>query len=86
MSSRAEITTRYARAYVKAAKKDKGKILDQVVEVRTRSAPTVPAPKALSGNRYRSPDCTWAVRVVTADPGITFIPGYNAAHQVLADG
>src|SRR5271156_1287147 len=33
MSSRAEITTRFARAYVQAAKKDKGRILDQVVEV-----------------------------------------------------
>lgn len=33
MSSRAEITTRYARAYVRAAKKDKGKVLDQVVQV-----------------------------------------------------
>jgi hypothetical protein len=33
MTSRAEITTRYARAYVKASKKDKGKVLDQVVEV-----------------------------------------------------
>ncbi len=33
MSSRAEITARYAKAYVKAAKKDKSKVLDQVVEV-----------------------------------------------------
>lgn len=33
MASRAEITARYARAYVKASKKDKGQILDQVVEV-----------------------------------------------------
>jgi len=33
MTSRAEITTRYAKAYVKAAKKDKGKVLDQVVQV-----------------------------------------------------
>lgn len=33
MASRAEITTRYAKAYVSAAKKDKGAILDQVVEV-----------------------------------------------------
>lgn len=33
MTSRAEITTRFARAYGKAAKKDKGKLLDQVVEV-----------------------------------------------------
>jgi hypothetical protein len=33
MTSRAEITTRYARAYVKASKGDKGRILAQVVEV-----------------------------------------------------
>lgn len=33
MLSRAEITSRYARAYVRAAKKDRGRILDQVVEV-----------------------------------------------------
>ena len=33
MTSRAEITTRYARAYVKAAKKDKGRVLDEVVSV-----------------------------------------------------
>jgi hypothetical protein len=33
MASRAEITTRYAKAYAKAAKRDKGRILDQVVEV-----------------------------------------------------
>jgi transposase InsO family protein len=33
MTSRAEITTRYARAYVKAAKKHKGRVLDQVMSV-----------------------------------------------------
>ena len=33
MSSRAEITARFAKAYVKAPKADKGQILDQVVEV-----------------------------------------------------
>lgn len=33
MTSRAEITTKYARAYVRASKKDRGRILDQVVEV-----------------------------------------------------
>lgn len=33
MRSRAEVTTRYARSYVKAAKTDKGKILDEVVSV-----------------------------------------------------
>ena len=33
MGSRAEVTTRYAKAYAKAAKKDKGRVLDQVVAV-----------------------------------------------------
>jgi Integrase core domain len=33
MQSRAEVTTRYAQAYVKARKKDKGQILDEVVSV-----------------------------------------------------
>jgi transposase InsO family protein len=33
MTSRAEVTTKYARAYAKASKKDKGRVLDQVVEV-----------------------------------------------------
>ncbi|MDQ1248209.1 MAG: hypothetical protein QG597_2581 [Actinomycetota bacterium] len=33
MKARAEVTTRYAKAYVKAGKKDKGRILDAVVSV-----------------------------------------------------
>jgi hypothetical protein len=33
MQSRAEVTTRYAKAYVKAGKKDKGRILDEVIGV-----------------------------------------------------
>jgi hypothetical protein len=33
MTSRAEVTTKYARAYGRASKKDKGRVLDQVVEV-----------------------------------------------------
>jgi len=33
MVSRAEITTSYAKAYVKASKKDRGRILDEVVSV-----------------------------------------------------
>ncbi|MGD7706172.1 hypothetical protein [Microlunatus sp. Y2014] len=33
MRSRAEVTTRYAKAYLKASKKDKGRVLDQVVAV-----------------------------------------------------
>lgn len=37
MACRAEITSRYAKAYVKASKKDRGRILDQVVEVTSWS-------------------------------------------------
>lgn len=33
MTSRAEITARFAKAYLKASKKDRGQILDQVVQV-----------------------------------------------------
>ena len=33
MRSKAEVTTRYAKAYVNARKKDKGKVLDEVVSV-----------------------------------------------------
>ena len=33
MTSRAEVTTRYARAYVRASKKARGKVLDEVVSV-----------------------------------------------------
>ena len=33
MQSRAEVTTRYAKAYVNASKKDKGRVLDQVMGV-----------------------------------------------------
>lgn len=33
MTSRAEVTTKYAKAYVRASKKDKGRVLDQVVGV-----------------------------------------------------
>ena len=33
MTSRAEVTAKYAKAYVKASKKDKGRVLDQVMSV-----------------------------------------------------
>ncbi len=33
MQSRAEVTTKYAKAYAKASKKDKGRVLDDVVSV-----------------------------------------------------
>jgi len=33
MTSRADVTSRYAKAYVKASKKDKGRVLDEVMSV-----------------------------------------------------
>lgn len=33
MTSRAEVATKCAKAYAKVSKKDKGRVLDQVVEV-----------------------------------------------------
>ena len=33
MTSRAKVTAKYAKAYAKASKKDKGRVLDAVVEV-----------------------------------------------------
>lgn len=33
MKTRAEVTTRYAKAYAKASKKDRGRILDAVLSV-----------------------------------------------------
>ena len=37
IASHAEIVTKYAKAYVKASKKDKGRTLDQVIVVTGRS-------------------------------------------------
>ncbi len=53
MTSRAEITARYAKAYVKAAKKGKGKVLDQVVEVTGWSRDN--ARRRLTAAAMRSP-------------------------------
>ncbi len=41
MSSRAEVTSRFPKAYVKAGKKDKGEILDQVIEAAATLARTI---------------------------------------------
>lgn len=42
MSSRAEITAKFAKAYVKSSKADKGSILDQVAEVTGWSRDNAP--------------------------------------------
>jgi len=66
MTSRAEVTTRYAKAYVKASKMDKGRILDQVVGVTgwsrdnarwrlTAAAKQPPGPGRQVGRRSRKP-------------------------------
>jgi len=66
MTSRAEVTTRYAKAYVKASKMGKGRILDQVVGVTgwsrdnarwrlTAAAKQPPGPGRQVGRRSRKP-------------------------------
>jgi hypothetical protein len=65
MAARAEITTRYARAYAMAGKGDRGRILDQVVEVtgwsrdnarrRLRAAARQPAGGRRATKRPREP-------------------------------
>ncbi len=79
MNSRAEVTTRYAKAYVRAAKGDKGRILDEVVGVtgwsrdnaRRRLCAAAKRPPgggrqvAVAGRKRRSPKCSYdAVKVL----------------------
>jgi hypothetical protein len=72
MTSRAEITTRFARAYVKASKKARGQILDQVVEVTGWSRDN--ARRRLSGAAKRSPG---AGRSVAKRPRRPRTPKYS---------
>ena len=66
LTSRAEVTTRFAKAYVKASKKNKGRILDQVVEVTgwsrdnarrrlSAAAKRAPGPGRSAAKRPRKP-------------------------------
>lgn len=55
MTSRAEITSKYAKAYVKARKEDKGWILDEVVGVTGWSRDN--ARRRLTGAAKRRPGC-----------------------------
>ncbi|MGB9374265.1 MAG: hypothetical protein WCA82_08915 [Jiangellales bacterium] len=79
MESRAEVTRRYAKAYAKASKKDKGRVLDQVVDVtgwsrdngrrRLASAAALPVGRgrqvAARPRRPRSPEYSYdAVKVL----------------------
>jgi hypothetical protein len=72
MASRAEITTKYAKAYVKASKKDKSLILDQVVSVTGWSRDN--ARRRLAGAAKRPPG---AGRSVAARPRKPRAPKYS---------
>ena len=79
MKSRAEVTTKYAKAYVKSAKGDKGRILDEVVgvtgwsrdnarrrlSVAARRTPGGGRQVAVAGRKRRSPKYSYdAVKVL----------------------
>jgi hypothetical protein len=66
MRSRAEVTTRFARAYVKAGKADKGRILDQVVGVTGWSRDN--ARRRLTAAAKRPPGAGRQVAVVARRP------------------
>ena len=66
MASRAEVTTRYAKAYVGAGKADKGRVLDQVVEVTGWSRDN--ARRRLTGAVKRPPGGGRVVAVVARKP------------------
>lgn len=66
MAARVEVTTRYAKAYAAASKKDKGRVLDEVVSVTgwsrdnarrrlTRAATSPPGPGRQVARRPRKP-------------------------------
>ncbi|MGH3445510.1 MAG: hypothetical protein ACRDPB_09050 [Nocardioidaceae bacterium] len=79
MASRAEVTTKYARAYAKASKKDKGRVLDQVVEVTGWSRDN--ARRRLVGAANRPPG---AGRVVAKVPRKQRAPKYS--YEAAAEG
>jgi transposase InsO family protein len=66
MSSRVEVATKYAKAYAKAAKKDKSRILDQVVEVTGWSRDN--ARRQLSAVSGRSPGSGRRVAMLVRKP------------------
>lgn len=72
MGSRAEVTTRYARAYVRASKKDKGRVLDEVVSVTGWSRDN--ARRRLVAAAKRSPG---AGRQVAREPRKPRSPKYS---------
>jgi len=66
MRSRAEVTTKYAKAYARAAKQDKGRILDAVVEVTGWSRDN--ARRRLTAAARTAPGAGRAVAVRTRKP------------------
>ncbi|WP_444309154.1 integrase catalytic domain-containing protein [Mycobacterium marinum] len=72
MASRAEITSRFAKAYAKAPKKDKGRVLDQVMSVTGWSRDN--ARRRLTEAAKRPPG---AARAVAARPRKPRTPKYS---------
>lgn len=66
MALRAEVTARYARAYARAAKKDKGRVLDQLVGVTGWSRDN--ARRRLTAAAKRPPGCGRQVTKTSRKP------------------
>ena len=83
MASRAEITTKYAKAYVKASKKDKGLILDQVMSVTGWSRDNARRRLAAGGETAArdGPQCRCAAPEA-ADPEVFLCRAEGAAEGV----
>ena len=99
MAARAEITVKYARAYLKASKKDKGRLLDEVIAVtgwsrdnarRRLAKAAAPRPRAVAKARKPrarkySYDATKTLQRVWAFAGFECGKYLTAAMPVLLD-
>jgi hypothetical protein len=85
MASRAEVTARYAKAYVKASKKkDGGLILDQVMPVTGWSRDN--ARRRLAGAAKRPPGAATRLRSATTGAVNEMSAPPTCASEVLAKG
>src|SRR5680860_606293 len=84
MTSRAEVTTRYAKVYAKASKKDKGRILDEVVGVTRWSRDN--ARRRLAAAAKRPPLLRFASKVRKAGDEVEAAPGFFEGDTVAHCG
>lgn len=91
MGARAEITKKYARAYAQAAKKDKGRLLEEVVAVtgwsrdnarRRLVAAARPGPRPVPGRRQRSVKYSYDARRVLQR--VWAVSGYQCGKYLVA--